>query len=228
MSTGAWTRALQGFPGIAAIDVVEINPAYITLIRSYPHLAPLLDDKRLRLHIDDGRRWLKRNPDSRFDLIVQNTTFHWRANTTDLLSREYFSELKGHLNPGGIVTVNTTGSFDVLATGRSVFSHAYRYANFMYVSDGPLLPVPSRLEGVRRPDGDLFSIQTAQPGSVASLLSTARLEPVESFNARHHTPGEIITDDNMLPEYRHGMQFGPGSMDSPLRRPTALFRMDEP
>ena len=87
MSTGAWIRAVQGFPGVEAIDVVEINPAYVELTRAYPTLAPLLDDPRVHIHIDDGRRWLKRNPDARYDLIIQNTTYHWRANAGNLLSQ---------------------------------------------------------------------------------------------------------------------------------------------
>jgi predicted membrane-bound spermidine synthase len=90
---------MQGFPGVESIDVVEINPAYLDLTRSYPELAPLLDDPRIHIHIDDGRRWLKRNPHTRYDLIVQNITYHWRANAGNLLSREYLSEVRTHLNP---------------------------------------------------------------------------------------------------------------------------------
>ena len=226
MSTGAWTRAVEGFPSVVTIDVVEINPAYVALTRDYPQLAPLLNDKRLRLHIDDGRRWLRRNPDSRFDMVIQNTTFHWRANATSLLSREYFSEVRAHLNPGGIMTANTTGSLDVLATGRAAFSHAYRYANFLYASDSPLVPVISRLESVRRPDGSMFSLGAAPHGSVVAMLSAADLEPIESFTARHG-PGEVISDDNMLTEYRHGRQFGPAWLDASTNRRASLFEIDD-
>src|SRR3977135_4003272 len=67
--------------------------------------------------IEARRRWLKRNPQTRYDLIVQNPTYHWRANAGNLLSREYLTEVRKHLNPGGVVTTNTTGSFDLLGTG---------------------------------------------------------------------------------------------------------------
>jgi spermidine synthase len=224
MSTGAWTRAIEGFTTVTSIDVVEINPAYLELTRSYPTLAPLLDDNRLRLHIDDGRRWLKRHPDSRFDLIVQNTTFHFRANASNLLSREYFSEVKRHLSPGGILTTNTTGSYDVLATADSVFEHTYRYANFLYASDTPLSPVLRRLQSVRRPDGARFSLESpAREGSVVDLLSNAKLDPAGPFIAGAPVVAEIITDDNMLTEYRHGMQFLPATVDTLIRRPFTVF-----
>ena len=59
LSTGAWVTAVLGMPGVEQLDVVEINPGYLSLIARYPAVAPLLDDKRLRIHIDDGRRWLR-------------------------------------------------------------------------------------------------------------------------------------------------------------------------
>jgi spermidine synthase len=229
MSTGAWTRAIEGFPTVTAIDVVEINPAYLSLTRMYPELAPLLDDSRLHVHIDDGRRWLKRHPDARYDLIVQNTTFHYRVNTSNLLSREYFSEIRTHLNPGGILMTNTTGSYDVLATGDAVFPFAYRYANFLYASDKPLTPTMTWLQTVQRPDGARFSLDAPhREGSVVDLLSRAKLEAVASFIKRGPVMGEIITDDNMLTEYRHGMQFLPDVIDSHIRRPTLVFGMYAP
>jgi len=216
LSAGAWVRAIEGFPGVERIDVVEINPAYVELIRAYPELAPLLNDPRIHIHIDDGRRWLRRNPDSRFDAIVQNTTYHWRANVGNLLSREYFLALQQHLNPGGIVVTNTTGSSDVLATAQAVFAYAYRYTNFLYASDHPLSPDLAGLSAVRRPEGGAFTFESSAANSVVVLLSNARLDPVREFLARHNFDAEIITDDNLLSEYRHGRRFGPKVLQSLL------------
>jgi spermidine synthase len=210
LSTGAWVRAVQGVPGVESIDVVEINPAYIELIRDYyPQLAPLLQDPRIHIHIDDGRRWLRRNPETRFDAVIQNTTFHWRANAGNLLSREYFTEVRRHMNAGAIILANTTGSYDVLATAQAVFTYAYRYSNFVYASDQPLLLDVGRLGAVRRPDGNFFTLEGATPGSVAGLLGQATLEPVDDFLARQHAKAAVITDDNVLSEYAHGRRFGP-------------------
>jgi spermidine synthase len=228
LSGGAWVRAMQGVPGVEGIDVVEINPAYTELIGTYPQLARLLDDPRTHIHIDDGRRWLRRNPSARFDLIVQNTTYYWRANIGNLLSREYFEELKQHLNPGGLVIANTTGSFDVLATAQAVFVHTYRYTNFFYASDRPLQPEIARLTAIRRPDGVLFSLEAAPPQSVAALLARARLEPVDEFLARRKAQAGIITDDNLLSEYRHGRRFGPEFLQALLPPVPAKFGSDDP
>lgn len=212
VSAGAWVRCLQGFPGLERIDAIEINPGYLSLIQSYPDIAPLLHDPRLRFHIDDGRRWLRRHPAESFDLIIQNTSYFWRANAGNLLSREYFTELRRHLRPGGVVALNTTGSYDVLATAQAVFAYAYRYANFVYMSDSPLQPDAGMLARVRRPDGAPFVPGEGPATSVAVMLARAQLQPAASFIASHGVQARIITDDNLLSEYAHGMRFGPRAL----------------
>jgi spermidine synthase len=228
LSTGAWVRAMRGFPGVERIDVVEINPAYVDLIRSYGQLLPLLQDPRIHIHIDDGRRWLRRNPLTRFDLVVQNTTFFWRAYSGNLLSQEYFTEVKKHLAPGGVFICNTTGSFDVLASAQAVFGYAYRYSNFAYASDHPLTAALSGLWRIRRPDGDPFTRDDRRSGSVATLLATARLEPALEFIARRHADARIITDDNLLTEYRDGERFGPAFLKALQPSPPATFGPVDP
>ena len=217
LSGGAWVRAVQGFPGVERIDVVEINPAYVDLIRAYPEMAPLLADPRLHLHIDDGRRWLKRNPDTRFDLIIQNTTYHWRANAGNLLSREYFTEVRRHMNAGAVVTTNTTGSYDVLATQQAVFPYVYLYFNFAYASDHPLTPDLTRLAAVRRPDGTpVLGATVPPPRSVAADLLSDRMWPAQDFISQSGVDAQVITDDNLLSEYRHGQRFGPALLQALL------------
>jgi predicted membrane-bound spermidine synthase len=227
MSTGAWTRALLGFPTIETIEVVEINPLYLELIEQYPEVAPVLRDPRVHIHIDDGRRWLKRHPDARFDLIVQNTTFHWRANSTNVLSQEYMTLVRRHLAPGGVVTMNTTGSYDVLATAQASFPHAYRYGNFTYASDSALIPDPARLLHIRRPDGRTFTPEDADlPGSVAAFLREPRFESASTVLSRAYTETGVITDDNLLTEYRHGKRFGPPFLVDLLPPPTRKFTLN--
>jgi hypothetical protein len=109
------------------------------------------------------------------------------------------------------VICNTTGSFDVLASAQAAFGYAYRYSNFVYASDKPLATTVSRLWNVRRPDGAAFTSNSDgdSPDSVVALLARARLEPTGEFIARRHADAQVITDDNLLSEYRHGERFGP-------------------
>ncbi|HEU6454303.1 MAG TPA: fused MFS/spermidine synthase [Roseateles sp.] len=209
LSTGAWTQAILGFPGIQQVDVVEINPGYKTLIANQPVVASLLEDSRVRLHFDDGRRWLRAHPGTRYDLIFQNTTFHWRAYTSLLLSREYLQELSRHLTEGGIAAMNTTSSRDAYATALDTFKHVVRYSNFAYMSDHPLQRRPdaeAALRACRTGGQPSFTDALFAPSAVAWTLLHSPLVPASEYLASH-TDGEpptVITDLNMVNEFRHG------------------------
>ena len=126
-----------------------------------------------------------------------------------------FRSCKDHLNPGGVTLLNTTGSFDVAATVRAVFPYAYRYVNFAYASDHPLTVSLDKLWDIRRPDGRPFSsADGAARTGVVARLTTARLEPIDELLARQGAGAEIITDDNLISEYKHGLRFGPAILQA--------------
>ena len=135
MSIGTWLKLVTSFPNVKTIDVVEINPGYVRAMQDYPQQLSALTDARVHLYIDDGRRWLKAHPKNQYDLVIMNTTYYWRAYTSNLLSREFLQLVKHHLRPEGILTYNTTNSPDALKTAANVFSHAYLYENFAVASD---------------------------------------------------------------------------------------------
>lgn len=209
LSSGAWARTILGFPGIEKMDIVEINPGYRTLIANHADVAPVLDDPRVSLHIDDGRRWLRAHRAERYDLIFQNTTFHWRAYTSLLLSREYMQELQRHLVPGGIVAMNTTDSLDAYATALAVFGHVVRYSNFAYMSDQPLqrrADAEEVLRACRIGSEPSFTDKLFASQSVGWLLLNAPLQDAREHLRMSHSaePPGVITDLNMLNEFRHG------------------------
>ena len=208
MSSGAWTRVLQGFPSVELIDVVEINPGYIELIKKYPNISPILNDPRIKIHIDDGRRWLKRHPQEKYDLIVQNTSYHWRAYATNILSQEYAQEVGQHLLPNGIMAVNTTFSLDVFYTLKQVYPYVLKYGNFAYVSHQPI--VIEREQAVDRLKQCKLDDQPALPEGFETHDWGAKipysLQPIEQLlNKPHKVWPEVITDENMVSEYRHGL-----------------------
>src|SRR5438477_9844916 len=75
MSDGSWTQLLANHPQVKKVTVVEIDPGYLKLVKEYPQVSSLLTDPKVEIHIDDGRRWLRRNPDQRFDVIMMNTSY---------------------------------------------------------------------------------------------------------------------------------------------------------
>ena len=210
LSSGAWTRILTAMPTVEKIDVVEINPGYIEMIRSYPHLAPLLDDPRLSLHIDDGRRWLRRSHEQ-FDLIVMNTTFHWRANITNLLSAEMQQLISNSLAPDGIVAFNTTSSYDVFKTSSEVFPHAYMFRNFVYAAKydfRELLPkLPAHLMQLRQGDRPMIP-DTPDYQQALVKLSSIKFIQIEQIDEIYPRKLRTVTDQNMITEFRYGRRSG--------------------
>lgn len=206
LSSGAWTRIVGSMPGVERIDVVEINPGYVEMIRAYPQMAPLLDDPRLQLHIDDGRRWLRRSH-VQFDLIVMNTTFHWRANITNLLSVEMQRLMYDALAPGGILAFNTTGSFDAFHTAAEVFPHAYMFRNFVYAGKHDFreqLPqLPQRLRQFRDGERRLFP-ETPEHDKALAQLAAIKFIELARISAIYPRPLQTVTDQNMITEFRFG------------------------
>lgn len=215
---GAWAQIVANMPGLERLTAVEINPGYLEVIRRRPQVASLIEDPRVRIELDDGRRWLNRHPESRFDVIVQNTTLHWRAHATHVLSREYMELCRTRLNPGGIMIVNPTGSDDVVRTLLDVFPHAVRVYNCILVSDTPLVFDRDRwrrtLESWRIDDQPVLDLDTAEGRRILEDLLTLgdslqqppseqieRLESRGGLLSRLDHAG-VITDDNMLNEWR--------------------------
>lgn len=210
LSTGAWLKLVTGFPKLGSIDVVEIDPGYLKAIQAYPRIASALDDPRVTVHIDDGRRWLKMHPQNRYDLIVMNTTWHWRANSTNLLSREFLEIIKSRMNPGAIFAFNATGSGDAFKTAVEVFDYAYRYVNVIYAADHDFRDKlagqagTDQLRKITLDGSPLFPPGDA--GATAQLESFVK-EPFVEFaadQAKAERAYSVITDRNMVTEFRYG------------------------
>lgn len=207
LSTGAWARILSTLPSLSQMDVVEINPGYLSLISAYPHLSTLLNDRRVQVHIDDGRRWLRRHLADRFDLIVMNTTFHWRANITNLLSREFMEIARSRLAPGGIFAFNATGSADALATAAAVFPHAYRWSNFVYAAEHDFRAIaPQAVDRLAALclGAEAFDLRRSTDRSQLNDMLAKPFVSVHDVEIESGRALAVITDANMLTEFKYG------------------------
>jgi len=147
-----------------------------------------------------------------------NTTFHWRANVTNLLSREFMVEIARHLEPKhGVLTFNTTQSLDAFRTASDVFPAVYRYAGFAYAGfddfrvDAEVSR--TRLSQVQVHGKPIFEAEDFQASGSGAKLAGARLEPAQDLLKRHAAPAGVITDANMLTEFRHGKRTGIALLD---------------
>jgi spermidine synthase len=203
LGSGSWMDVLAGFPAMNALDVVEINPGYAQLIERYPQTRAAARAPGVRLNWDDGRNWLAEREGARFDLIVANTTFHWRAYSTMLLSREFMELVRHHLADGGIYAFNSTGSPDAFATARAVFPHVYEFDTFVVAANHELSldfeTAVRRIAQVRLPHGGQVNVDDPRvTEKIASMM--AEFQPYQAASAG----AQVITDQNLLTEYRHG------------------------
>jgi SAM-dependent methyltransferase len=214
LSSGSWAQVVANNPAVKDITIVEINPGYLPLIRKHGNVESLLRNPKVHLVIDDGRRWLVSHPNSKFDFILMNTSYHWRANVSNLLSQEFLNLVRPHLNPGGILYYNTTWSEEVMATGASVFPYSLRIANFLAVSDTPFTLDKERwkeaLTSYRLEGKPVFDLSNPlHRERLEEILSVAD-EP-DAPKSMHETRAgmlkrlvkvPIITDDNMGTEWK--------------------------
>jgi spermidine synthase len=208
LSVGSWQYIIGGFPDVERMDVVEINPGYIDLARNYDAQNKAIRDPRVNLIIGDGRKFLRQNPDAKYDLVIMNTTWHWRMYVSLLMSREFLSLIKSHMTPEAVLAFNTTESIDALKTAAAVFPHVYRYDNFAVASETDwrvkladkaageklrlIAPAGKPLFGPR--DGDV----------VADFLDGSHVQTLDEAEIKIGRSGEIITDRNLITEYRYG------------------------
>ena len=208
MSTGAWTEVLRRNPNIDKITVVEINPQYVELIKKHPVLSGILKDKRIEIVFDDGRKWIKKNQDKKFDLVMINTTFHWRAYSSNLLSAEFLGLLKNVVSLDGLAYYNSTMSGDAFLTAKSVFENVYKHKYMIAVSHKPLMLNEAEILGNMcnlQLNGNALFKDHNECQAATDLTLKEPLVPYEKidFSFSFHSP-EIITDDNMITEYKHG------------------------
>ena len=131
LATGSWARVIASNPNVESLTIVEINPGYLQLIAERPEVSSVLTDPKVKIVLDDGRRWLRLNPDAKFDAVVSNTTWYFRGNVTNLLSTEFIELVSKHLEPKGIFFYNTTSSPRVQRTACLASPHSLRYTNHM-------------------------------------------------------------------------------------------------
>jgi len=215
VATGAWAQVIAQLPSIEHMTLVEINPGYLEVARRYPAVASLLRNPKVELVIDDGRRWLRRNPERRFDLVVSNTTFHWRAHASNLLSREFMELIRSHLSPGGVFYFNPTASAEAMHTAFAVFPHGCRFVNFVMASDSQVVLDPVqwaevlrdfRIDGRRALDlenpvhrrrlRDAIALIEGGQGEDGQVALERREEVL-----RRVAQARVITDDNMGAEW---------------------------
>lgn len=210
LSTGSWAQVLSSMPSLEKITIIEINPAYVDFIREHPEVSELLEDDRVEIIFDDGRKYLKQHQEQTYDIILMNTTWNWRAYVSNLLSADFLKIIKQSLAPDGVVYYNTTQSLDAYYTAQSIFDYVYQYKFFVMASESEVAIDRTDIEqNLCR----LENYSTKEPifedknecHQAAKIIMDTPLIPYKDMDMSiiNREP-QLITDNNMITEYKYG------------------------
>ena len=101
LAGGSVARFIRAVRPAVAVDVVELDPE---VVRVASRFFGMESDAGCRIHVDDGRMFVKRATE-RYDWVILDA-FHADSMPHHLATAEFFAELKRILAPGGVVTVN--------------------------------------------------------------------------------------------------------------------------
>jgi spermidine synthase len=105
---GLALREVLRYPDVAAVTVVELDPAVVALARHDARIRALnggsFDDPRVRLTHADAFAWLRSNPD-RFDVAIVDLPDPDETATAKLYSVEFYALLRRSLAPGARTVV---------------------------------------------------------------------------------------------------------------------------
>lgn len=193
LSSGSWANAVLKNSAVKELDIVEINAGYTKLIHNKNKNVEVLQDERVDLFFTDGRKYIN-DTDKKYDMIIMNTTYHYRKNASFLLSKEFLELAKGHLkNKRGLLFYNTTSSKEVINTSTQIFKYTFLHKNFAMLSDNDLLTMEKEKQVA-----NLRNFSNLSQNDVARLAE-------ESVRRISYSPDiEVVTDINPVNEYRKG------------------------
>jgi len=193
LGTGSTAGWLADVPGMARVDVVELEPGMSQLARTYftPVNRDVMSKANVNLIVGDAREaLLVAGP--RYDLIVSEPSNPYRAGIATLFTREYYQAVKSRLAEGGVFAqwlqgyeVDTRSVQLVYATLASVFPNVETW------STGP-----GDLVFIAHPASPSYSMdqlrsKMAQPLFAEALLRVWFTRTVEGVLAHHFASPHI-------------------------------------
>jgi spermidine synthase len=103
---GATAGAASIDPAVEHQRIVEIEPLVPKVVSTYfsDHNFDVARNPKVKISIDDARHYLQRTNET-FDGITSDPLDPWVKGAAMLYTREFFEQVKKHLNPGGVVTL---------------------------------------------------------------------------------------------------------------------------
>ena len=211
-------------PSITRIVICEIEPLIPKMVAPYfaAENYNVVNDPRVQIVYDDARHFIL-TTNEKFDIITSDPIHPWVKGAASLYTKEYFEQVRAHLNPGGVVTQwvplyqsteeviksEVATFFDAFPFG-TIWSNQYAngggYDVIMLAKQQPLKIDPAALEAqLNRPDH----------AQIESALTQVELAGVDGLMATYAgqasdlkpwlADAQLNTDRNLRLEYLAGM-----------------------
>jgi spermidine synthase len=103
---GVTAGAVSIEPRLERLTIAEIEPLVPRVVSTYfaEHNFDVIRNPKTHVVLDDARHYLM-TTEEKFDAITSDPLDPWVKGAAMLYTREFFEEVKEHLNPGGVVTL---------------------------------------------------------------------------------------------------------------------------
>ena len=103
---GVTAGAVSIDPLVTNQTIAEIEPLVPKVVSTYfaEHNFSVVTNPKVHVQFDDARHYLLTTSD-KFDAVTSDPLDPWVKGAATLYTREFFREVKNHLNPGGVVTL---------------------------------------------------------------------------------------------------------------------------
>ena len=220
---GVTAGAVSIDPMVKAQTIAEIEPLVPQVVSTHfsEHNFNVVRNPKVRIHLDDARHYLL-TTDEKFDAITSDPLDPWVKGAATLYTREFFQEVKEHLNPGGVVTLfvqlyesNDAAVKSEVATFLEAFPNGAVFANtvnnqgYDVVLFGQLGRQPIDVDAVQArlssPEGEPIRQSLAQVGINSAVELFGTYAGGRQDMARWLTGGAINTDRNLRLQYLAGL-----------------------
>ena len=194
---GSITETVLALPEAQQITVVELSGTAITNLLKFQVLADILHDGRVRVVVDDGRRYLERTREQ-FDVILMDPLRITSAYSGNLNSRQFFSLARSRMTPAGVLMAGGIGDNPVIRrTLLEEFHFVRAYAGFSLASPAPLYQSTERRE----------RLLGAYPADVQKEIEVFTKGGLEGKALEAATEGYPVNEDwRPISEYYLGLQ----------------------
>jgi spermidine synthase len=200
--TGSTAETVLKLDGVRNITVVELSESLIKNLRKFDQTDLILENKKLNIIIDDGRRYLYKT-NKTFDIILMDPLRVSEAYSNNIYSAEFFHLIKNHLNDGGVFGLYNDMEYNVLPnTVLQEFRFINVYGIYIIASDNELI----KNETVYTQLFNSFD-KNSQMGILKTRLNTSAFIGNESTLNKTIDNKKILTDYTPWLEYRFGYAF---------------------